>query len=86
MKKIVKTEEVAGGLEALMGEKVLVWCMNYHYHGVLTGVNDTEILLTEAKVVYKTGPLCGALKNAQELPSDLYLRISAIECYYKHEG
>ena len=86
MKKIIKTEAVAGGFESLMGEKVLVWCMNYNYHGVLTGVNDTEILLTEATVVYETGPLKGKLKDAQELPSEQYIRISSIESYGKHEG
>ena len=87
MKKIVKCEEVEGeGLLSLLGEKVLVWCMNYNYHGVLIGVNDSDILLQDATVVYETGELTGELKDAQKLPSEHYVRISMIESYGKHEG
>lgn len=76
-------EEVEGeGFLALMDKQVQVWCMNYIYAGVLTGVNEHDILLTDAKVVYETG-LLGASdwKDAQSLPKPLYIRTSAIECY-----
>lgn len=87
MKKLVKCEEVEGeGLLSLLGERVIVWCLNYNYHGTLAGVNESDILLTGASVVYETGDLTGKLKDAQKLPSDLYVRIDKIECYYKHEG
>ena len=87
MKKLVKCEEVEGeGLLALLGEKILVWCMNYNYHGTLIGVNDDCILLKGATVVYETGVLTGALKDAQELPYEHYVRIAMIESYGKHEG
>jgi hypothetical protein len=38
MKKIVTVTEVQGeGLTALLGEKVILLCMNYSYVGTLTG-------------------------------------------------
>ncbi len=90
MKKLakpVKVQEVEGeGLLGLLGQKVIVWCMNYTYHGTLEGVNEDDILLTEASVVYETGALCGNLKDAQKLPAPLYVRIDKIEVYYAHEG
>ena len=82
MKKLV--EEVGGeGLEALIGEYVTVWCVNYIYSGKLIGVNDNDILLEEACVVYETGKLTDlSHKDAQALPtSKWYIRTSAIESY-----
>ena len=81
MKRIV--EEVSGeGLESLLGRNVAIWCMNYIYAGTLVGVNETDIKLSAAKVVYETGPLtAGQWKDAQELPSDWYIRTAAIESY-----
>ena len=56
MKKIV--EEVSGeGLENLLGERISVWCLNYIYAGKLIGVNEKDILLEDAAVVYETGEL-----------------------------
>jgi hypothetical protein len=83
MKKLV--EQVEGeGLESLLGEKVQLWCMNYIYTGKLIGVNDKDVLLTEAKVVYETGALdADAWSDAQPLPHDLYVRTAAIESYSK---
>ena len=87
MKKLVKCEEVEGaGLLGLLGEKIIVWCMNYNYHGTLVGVDENEILLEDASVVYETGHLQGKLKDAQRLPAPLHVRMGSIECYYKHEG
>jgi hypothetical protein len=84
MKKLVNVEEVEGeGLVGLLGERVMVWCMNYIYTGTLKGVNAEDILLEDASVVYETGPLKSASKDAQELPAPLYIRTSAIESYYK---
>ena len=79
MKRIV--EEVAGaGLESLLGKQVALWCMNYIYAGVLVGVNEQDILLHKAKVVYETGPLTASIwKDAQELPGPWYVRVSSIE-------
>lgn len=81
MKKIV--EQVSGeGLESLLGQEVQVWCFNYIYSGMLTGVNDTDILLSDAKVVYETGPLKEkGFKDAQSTCVNLYIRTAAIESY-----
>ena len=81
MRKIV--EEVSGeGLEKLMGERVTLFCLNYIYTGKLTGVNEKCVLLTDAAIVYETGPLTDKnWTDAQKLPNDWYVSISAIESF-----
>lgn len=83
MKKIVSVTEVAGeGLEALMGERVTFYCLNYIYTGKLVGVNSDCVLLEEAAVVYETGPYTDKeWKDAQPLPGAWYIRTSAIESF-----
>lgn len=54
MKRIIETQDVSG-LEALMGEKVLLMCANYFYAGKLVGVNTSVVELEDAAVVYQTG-------------------------------
>ena len=83
MKKIVNVTEVAGeGLVGLMGEKVVLLCMNYIYAGKLVGVNEHDVKLEDAKVVYETGDLTsGSWKDAQSLPGPWYVRTSSIESY-----
>lgn len=81
MRKIV--EDVEGeGLVKLMGERVTLFCANYIYTGKLVGVNDTCVLLSDAAIVYETGPFNdGAWKDAQKLPSSWYVQTSAIESF-----
>ena len=81
MKKIV--EEVNGeGFDKLLGERITVFCMNYIYTGKLSGVNDTCILLINPAIVYETGAFNEAgWKDAQNLPYDLYVQLSAIESF-----
>lgn len=87
MKKLVQVSEVEGeGLIALLGKPVMIWCMNYVYWGTLEGVNDSDLLLKNAHVVYETGKLTGELKDAQPLPNVHYIRLSAIESYGEHAG
>lgn len=83
MKKIVQTVEVQGqGLEALLGEKVTVFSLNYIYHGKLTGVNTTDILLEDAYIVYDTGAFTeSGFKDAQPLGKEWRLRTATIESY-----
>jgi hypothetical protein len=83
MKKIVN--EVQGeGLEKLLGERVTLFCMNYIYTGVLTGVNDSCVLLTDAAIVYETGAFTEKnWKDAQKLPHDWYVSIASIESFGK---
>ena len=83
MKKIVN--EVQGeGLEKLLGERVTLFCMNYIYTGSLTGVNETCVLLTDAGIVYETGPFDkNAWKDVQALPNDWYVQTASIESFGK---
>ena len=81
MKKIV--DEVAGeGLEKLLGERITIFAINYIYTGLLSGVNETCVLLKDASIVYETGDLStGLWKDAQKLPHDWYVQTSAIESF-----
>ncbi len=84
MKRIVESEDVAG-YEALLGEPVILMCMNYNYSGVLTGVNGDHVELSEAHVVYETGEWSASKwKDAQRVPMQpLRVNKSAIEAYGK---
>ena len=83
MKKIVNVTEVEGeGLTKLMGERVTLFCLNYIYTGKLVGVNATCVLLEDAHVVYETGPFNDkAWKDAQKLPGEWYVQLSAVESF-----
>ena len=83
MRKIV--QEVEGeGMDKLLGERVTLFCANYIYTGVLTGVNDSCVLLTEAAIVYETGHFGDKKwKDAQDLPAEWYVQIAAIESFGK---
>jgi flagellar biosynthesis GTPase FlhF len=54
MKKLVEQVENEG-LEALMGERVLLMCAGYFYEGKLIGVSETFVKLDDAAIVYSTG-------------------------------
>jgi hypothetical protein len=81
MRKIV--QEVEGeGMDKLLGERITLFCANYIYTGVLSGVNETCVLLTEAAIVYETGPFGDKKwKDAQNFPAEWYVQLSAIESF-----
>ena len=84
MKQIVTVTEVEGeGLESLLGQNVLLFCLNYIYTGKLVGVNSSFVKLEGAKIVYETGPFSDKnYKDAQNLPaSEWYVQTSAIESF-----
>lgn len=85
MKKVVTVSEVEGeGLVKLLNEQVMLFCMNYIYAGKLVGVNNTCVLLEDAKIVYETGELTSkSFKDAQSLPHEVYIQTSAIESFGK---
>lgn len=85
MKKLVKVEEVAGeGLIGLMGEDVLILCMNYFYAGKLIGVNEQFIQLENVHIVYETGSFSNkAYTDAQKISDIFYIQLSAVESYGK---
>ena len=81
MKKIV-TEVQGEGLEKLLGERITIFAANYIYTGTLTGINETCVLLTDAAIVYETGPFSEKnWKDAQSLPNEWYVQIPAIESF-----
>jgi hypothetical protein len=88
VKQLVKVEEVENeGLFGLMGKKVTLFCMNYIYTGVLVGVNDSFVKLTEPSIVYETGALdTKTWKDAQKLPNDFYVQLSAVEAFGELKG
>ena len=81
MKVLVETKD-GEGLEALMGQRITLFCMNYIYTGKLVGVNTDCIKLADAKIVYETGPFDAKdWKDAQSLPGDWYVRTASIESF-----
>ena len=85
MKKLVEVQEVEGeGITALLGEQVMLFCLNYIYAGKLVGVNDSCVMLEDPKVVYETGAFSDKkFQDAQGLPFQLYVQTSAIESFGK---
>lgn len=86
MKKLVNVTEVEGeGITALLGEQVILMCMNYNYVGTLEGVNADCVLLSakDAAVCYETGEW-GAKewKDAQKVNKPLYVRLASIEAFF----
>ena len=83
MKRIIDDTEPEGLLK-LIGERVTFYCLNYIWTGDLVGVNDTCVLLKNPAIVYETGPYTEKTwKDAQSLPQDFYLMLSAIEGFGK---
>ena len=81
MKKLVQEVECEG-LEKLLGERVTLFCARYIYTGKLIGVNEKDILLTDAGIVYETGAFDKrAWEDMQKLPHDWYVTIASIESY-----
>ena len=84
MKQIVTVTKVDGeGFDALLGQNVLIFSLNYIYAGKLVGVNDKFIKLEDAKIVYETGSFTDkGYKDAQKLPGDAwYVSTGTIESY-----
>ena len=80
MKRIIDT--VDGGLDAMLGEKVCIFCSVYIYTGVLAGVNEDHIELDEARIVYETGSLdAGEWTDSQSLPGTWRVQISHVESW-----
>ena len=81
MKRIVECDEVSG-FDAMLGEKVALFCGVYIYTGILSGVNDDHLELSEPKIVYETGELSeGKWTNAQHLPSPWRVMRQGIESW-----
>jgi len=81
MRKIV--EEISGeGLEKLLGETVTLFCCRYIYSGKLMGVDDKNVLLEDAGIVYETGELTTPdWLDRQALPGSWYVARQSIESF-----
>jgi len=78
MRKIIEIEN--GGYETLLGEQVLVFCMNYIYTGKLAGVNSDKILLEDPYIVYQTGAFNEkSFGDAQKLHDQIFISTNSIE-------
>ncbi len=77
------TEVLNEGLESLLGEKVVLFCSNYFYTGILKGVNSDCVLLEEPSIVYETGEWKSEKwKDNQKLHCNkLYVNKSHIESF-----
>lgn len=81
MKKLIE-EVPEEGLIRLMGKTVIMLCMNYFYTGKLVGVNDKEILLEDASIVYDTGKWTDVgWQAAQKMGGDVYVQLGTVEAY-----
>lgn len=83
MKKIVRQVE-SEGLISLLGKRVILFCANYFYSGVLECVNTHDVLLSDAGIVYDTGKLdAESFANFEKFGGNgkLYVRIESIESY-----
>jgi len=83
MKTIKVIEEKENeGLQAFLGKRITLYCLNYIYTGDLVGVNETCVKLSDASIVYETGSYIEKnWKDAQKLPHAWYVQISAIESF-----
>ena len=81
MKRIFESDEVSG-FEAMLGETVTLFCMNYIYTGKLVGANDACVELSDAMIVYETGDLTTSeWTDAQPLPHNWCVQIAAVESW-----
>lgn len=73
MRKLVEVPEE--GFEALLGERITLFCVNYIYTGKLMGVNDRFVMLESPAFAEKTW------KDAQPLPHPIYVMLSSVEAF-----
>lgn len=72
-------------LENLVGEYVLLFCMNYFYAGKLAETDSEYVRLENPQLVYETGALdAKVFKDAQDLPTgEWFIARSMIESWGK---
>ncbi len=81
MKRLCEDDQQSG-LEALIGESVLLLCGNYFYHGTVEALSDTEIELSNAGIVYEVGPWDDeGFADIQKLPGNVFVHLQAVEAH-----
>jgi hypothetical protein len=80
---MVQVIEVPGeGLVGLIGQVVTFWCASYIWTGTLVGVNEQDVKLEHASLVFDTGTFTAKTwQDAQKLPHAIYLMKASIEAY-----
>jgi len=81
--KIVTETVDTEGLESLLDQNVTLFCMNYIYTGKLVGVDEDQVKLENAKIVYETGSFTEKeWTDAQSLPNgNWYVRLATVESF-----
>ena len=81
MKRLVE-DDGKNPMVEMIGQRLTFFCANYIYTGILSGVNESCVLLTDAAIVYETGSFSEKEWNdAQKLPCEWYVQIQAIESF-----
>jgi len=76
-------------LELKAGAKIVLYCCNYFYAGVVECADDSSVLLAEARIVYDTGdPENQQWELVRRVGHDGYWRVArqAIESWGSAEG
>ncbi len=80
LRKLVETED--NGLDAYLGKRITLFCMNYIYTGNVLAVSDKLILLGDPSIVYETGAFTDPKwADAQALPKQIGVMLSAVEAF-----
>ena len=77
------TKEIDGNeFETLLGKRVILFCTNYFYSGVLKAVSNGCLLLQDAAIVYETGEWTASKwKDEQKMGRDVFVRIMSVEAF-----
>ena len=70
-------------LSKWIGQKIAVLCTHHNYHGVLAGIGDNSIDLTDAHVVARSGPCDGKPVTETPIKGNVAIKIEAIEIIYQ---
>ena len=69
-------------MKNLIGKNVMLFCLNYIYAGKLIAVDDENVQLENASIVYETGELKNkSFKDAQPLPNTWFIKTSCVESF-----
>lgn len=92
-KEVIKVVEMGSEIvtdnskefEDVLGKEVAIFCVIYIYSGTLVGVNETHVVLENAKIVYETGAFTSPdWKDAQALPAkEVKVRKDMVECHFE---
>jgi hypothetical protein len=69
------------GLEALIGQRVVLFCSNYIYVGKLTDVTETFVELEQAYVVFETTEWFTTRLASKPAGTRWYVQRSSIESF-----